>query len=324
MADYGDDVSDAQRLTIAKEFMRYAPPGEFTQVYNDVKTVSASQLDDIEEIKFCALDYHEDQLTPITYTDGGKECTTLVSRVSRIDGDSSVKYYDPKNHKIIEFDPLKAPYKNDRGEDIFTANQVQPAPTSFRPVAAEELRRTIEASLEQYVEQHYPKGIVTVQTQADDESPNDFDYVVLIEDHEFQPKNRWNGKWRSEWMVTKNNKGEVLVQGGAKIHVHYYEESNVQLVTKRMFDQVRLDSCTDLPSSKNDFIASEIVKQIKEKENKYQQALRDNYVMMNDTTFKALRRALPVSRTKFNWENPAWAKIGGEIKRSHDVKNDDY
>jgi len=323
MADYGDDVTDSQRVNIAKEFIRYAPPGEFTQVYNDVKIVSGSQLDDLDDIRACALDYHEDQLTPVTYQDGNTECTTLISRVARHDGDSSVKYYDSKNHKMLEFDPLAAPFKNDRGEEIFTAHSVAPAPTTFRPIMAEDLRKRIESSLEKYVEQHYPKGIVTVQTQADEEAPEDFDYVVLIEDHEFQPKNRWNGKWRSEWMVTKNSKGEVLVQGGAKIHVHYYEESNVQLVTKRMFDQVRLDSCTDLPSSKNDTIASEIVKLIKDKENKYQQALRDNYVLMNDTTFKALRRALPVSRTKFNWENPAWAKIGNEIKNQQ-VKNDDY
>lgn len=59
--------------------------------------------------------------------------------------------------------------------------------------------------------------------------------AIAIESHIFQAKNYWNGRWRSQWEVPSLEKGSgsVEVNGIARINVHYYEDGNVQLSTKK-------------------------------------------------------------------------------------------
>merc|ERR1712080_673186 len=161
----------------------------------------------------------------------------------------------------------------------------------------------IETEIVGYVKNHHKHGGTAVFSKEAGKS-----FVVCIEDHQYSPKNFWNGRWRSQWTVNINgSKAEVL--GVLKVQVHYYEEGNVQLVSsKEVKEAINLGN--------EEEAARELVHLMEESETEYQTAISENYQTMSDTTFKALRRQLPVTRTKVDWNKIVSYSIGKELKNN--------
>ena len=91
------------------------------------------------------------------------------------------------------------------------------------------------------------------------------------------------------------NPSSNSLSGTIKVDVHYYEDGNVRMSTSKQID---------VSSSSGN--ADSIVREIAKAENKFQEELNRSFTALAEGSFKGLRRQLPVTRQRVEWE-----KIGG-------------
>jgi capping protein alpha len=82
--------------------------------------------------------------------------------------------------------------------------------------------------------------------------------------------------------------------------VHYYEDGNVRLLTKK---DVSLSGVSE----------KDVIRQIATIEKKYQEDLNRAFGQLSEGTFKGLRRQLPITRQKIEWEKISGYRLGQDI-----------
>jgi capping protein alpha len=118
--------------------------------------------------------------------------------------------------------------------------------------------------------------------------------------NKYSPTNYWNGRWRSSYFY---NPSSGSLTGTIKVDVHYYEDGNVRLLTNK-------DVALNISSGAS---ASDIVRQIATAEKKYQEDLNKAFGSLSEGAFKSLRRQLPITRQKIEWEKISGYRLGQDI-----------
>jgi len=222
-------------------------------------------------------DYNTGQM--IQVDSPGQPHKVLITKYGEL---SNGEYLDPKGQQVVLFDHIKQTVTGNR------ALQGHELDSSLEP-----LRLAFERAAFDYAAQHFPHGTTTVYSHQGQ-------IVVGISSARFNPNNYWNGRWRSVWTLVPGS-GEMSAQ--FRVVVHYYEDGNVQLNTETNQRASFTEGSPDV-SAKNAFVA------IAKAEQTYQQLLDSSYQTMGDTTFKALRRALPVTKTRIDWNKIKNYKVG--------------
>jgi hypothetical protein len=87
-----------------------------------------------------------------------------------------------------------------------------------------------------------------------------------------------------------------------KVDVHYYEDGNVRLLTTK-----------PVSASVSSASASTIIREITVAEKKYQEEVNKGFSNLSEGAFKGLRRQLPITRQKIEWDKIAAYKLGQDI-----------
>lgn len=202
---------------MVSSFLLHAPPGEFAEVLDAVKgIVTDDQLVD-EQVSKVLPRYTKNQLTPVKLE--GSEHAVILSSYNEIAND---RFVDPRIKKSFAYNHLTG-VASDIAE--WQSDSI-----------AEPWRSALEQDWTNYSKEHYHEGAGSVFSSCKD------DVITLnacLEGHQFQPKKFWNGRWRSVWSLSfkPSDNEPVELKGLIRLHVHYYEDGNVQLVSSRHCDQ---------------------------------------------------------------------------------------
>ncbi|WOH04600.1 hypothetical protein DCAR_0624011 [Daucus carota subsp. sativus] len=286
MADEEEsELSVEQKIEIAKWFLLNSPPGEIQYVAKDVKAI----LKDDYVYETAASEafsiYNKSHLLCLPMPNNSGD--VLITAFNEIDAND---YLDPITAQVAKVDHVKQ-----------VCTEVRRANDEELPFPyVEEYRCAVDAEVSKYVGEAYPKGVCSVfcTSGKDVEEPgSDFELVVVISAARHSPQNFCNGSWRSVWNIElKEDLQIVEIKGRLQVGAHYFEEGNVQLDAKHECkDSTIIQAADDCAISLTNII--------RHHETEYLTSLQASYSNLPDTTFKDLRRKLPVTRTLFPWHN---------------------
>jgi capping protein alpha len=148
-------------------------------------------------------------------------------------------------------------------------------------------------SLSTHAAEHFPSASIGVFPTSSDSK-----ITILTVANKYSPSNFWNGRWRA-WYEYDPSASDIT--GEMAVDVHYYEDGNVRLLTQKPVSSAAGSS------------APEIIKAIGATERKYQEELNRGFAGLSEGVFKSLRRQLPVTRQKVEWEKISGYRVGQDI-----------
>ncbi len=165
-----------------------------------------------------------------------------------------------------------------------------------------EFAKEMKLKLESYVKELYPgSGIFSIKQT----NPNEWKIQILGK--RLKPKAFWSGHWHSTWIVKFKEDESGSEDGDEKVFslngrigltVHYHEEGTVQLSAHKEIPS-RVNFYCETSSKATD----KIYWKIRDSEDVVQVAVNEAYRRLGEDIFKKLRRQLPVTRTKMDWNN---------------------
>ena len=257
---------DPSFINVAKYIVKKTPIGHLGKSLENLRSVVGEQVMDTDDVKKEIHTYGETHLSAVN-----NDVTNSKVVISALTKDAEGFYHD-QGQKV----KFKIGLESGAVEEA-QASEIQ-----------NDLRDTIEQHLKQYLEKCYKMDVTRYNVYYDESSHK---IVVLISVHNLNLKSFCSGEWLSTWELDINGK---QIKGTLKANTYYYEEGNIQFNLDTKFNG-------SASGGDNASIASSLIEFIKTSENSVQLELEKVYDELSENYIKPLRRKLPVTGTKMNW-----------------------
>jgi len=281
------------KILAVQQLIMASPPGEADAVLHDIQRMLGNE--NISDAVLCNI-FHDYNCKTFRLVDTGSY-KMILHEAGEVD---SSHFLDPSSCLVRQIDHISGGII---GEGTPWAQQS----------ALEPIRSALQAGLEgylasQYTGPHVEFGAGCFEAPA---SKGSSGLVLALRAERINLRNLWSGAWQAEYflpLVPCEESGSTLMTGSIQIHGHYFDEGNIQLQTRKGVFPAQVNF-TDIQSLVNNVIA-----QIKAAETSLQEALEVVYTNMSEETLKSIRRTLPKTRSKMNW-NINQLKLRGNLKR---------
>ena len=259
-------MADPEFVKVAKYIIKKTPIGHLGKSLDNLRSVVGEQVMDTDEIKKEIHIYGETHLSAVS-----NDVTNSKVVISPLTKDSEGFYYDQGQKVKFKIGLESGAVEEAQQEEVHN-----------------DLRDAIEKKIKEYLGKCY-KMDVTKYNVYFDGSANKI--VVLISVHNLNLKSFWSGEWLSTWELDISGKH---VNGTLRANTYYYEEGNIQFNLDTKFNST-------IKGGDNNAIATSLIEFIKTSENSVQLELEKVYDELSENYIKPLRRKLPVTGTKMNW-----------------------
>ena len=276
-----EEATPEEKLHIAQHYLLCSPPGQISDVLADVRKLMPDGLLTDDLVRAIFRTYNTDQYKIVTNGDH----RMILSLAGEIDASH---YIDTVSGQVVGVDHVK--------------QEVVPGDT--RPLGGdmdaslEDKRHALQGHVQTYLDRQYDRngdgqctGVCAVYAKEGKLS-------VLISAERVNLRNYWSGSWRNTIEVVPGDATSATVKATLKLYIHYFEDGNVQMhSTKEMESTVQFADA--------DSFGGAVCGVISKFEDEIQGALEEMYRNMTGETFKDMRRVLPVTKDKMNWQPAA-------------------
>lgn len=266
-------MPDEEKLKIAQHFLLSSPPGQFSDLLADVTKLLPKDLISPEMLTGIRRAY-DIRHTALVSVDGDKDKAIVLCKEAELD---ATKYIDSHAKKIVKVDHM--------GQTATTVTD-KPLPPNAFDSSVEEKRTQALAGLDEYLEKHFSEGRAACGAFSKGGK-----VTLVISGDKVNLKNYWSGSWTSTWTIDGDNN----ISGTTNIRAHYFEEGNVQLNSTKEFPSTKLTG--DIKAS--------VAEHIRQCEQSLHLALGAMYQNMSEETLKSMRRVMPITRSKMEWNTQA-------------------
>lgn len=283
------ELDDRQKQTLVQNFIFNSPPGQTGKVVENVTTLVGKEL-----------------LAP--HLDG------MVKRVNK---ESFLAVRVPGQDEPVLLTAAgelgNGNFLDPNGKQQLIVDHVQQKCTGVEPLSAEDfaalepaeaVRLSVDGAMQRYARDKLPGAVVTTYGQK---SNGKCKVTCCMGRINMNLGNYWAGAWRSEWVLeVTDGEREGHLGGSIKCKVHYFEDGNVQLHDST--------TCSTQIPLQGD-VGAAFSKHVASTEAGFISSFEEIFVTMSTDVLNGLRRRLPKTKVKFDWDNRAAThKLGKDLQ----------